>query len=265
MPELPDLFFAQLAVTGNVGVSLQFPPTPYRQLGSPRGMNGADRKGNFLPVVKVPIFLRGAKGKVGFLESNCEKEGGGIFSIFPQGLFRLPADQSIHVGLVGHFRAFRCASLQSLALEVLLRRIAEFRITVDVVDRIDAPGNRILRRGTAAMQDLPDRPGMVTVLLEQLREGDRIGNGLPEVGTQVPYPDRVRTTAGHQRETGRAANGQLTIRPLEKNALSGELVQVRGDCGLVAIATQGRPQIIDRDKQDVGPVGAPQDRRQKKG
>ena len=36
------------------------------------------------------------------------------------------------------------------------------------------------------MQDLPDRPGMVTVLLEQLRKSDRIGNGLPEVGTQVP-------------------------------------------------------------------------------
>ena len=39
------------------------------------GMPGVCRKGNFLPVVKIPIFLRGAKWKVGFLESNCEKEG----------------------------------------------------------------------------------------------------------------------------------------------------------------------------------------------
>ena len=58
--------------------------------------------------------------------------------------------------------------------------------------------------------------------------------------------------AGHQRKTGRTANGQLTIGSLEKNALSGKLVQVRSDRGLVAIASQSRPQIIDGNEEDIG-------------
>ena len=147
MPELPDLFFAQLAVTGSVGVSLNSLQLPYRQLGSPRGTARGDRKGIFFGR-KGPNISSGRKREGGVsCESNCEKEGVEIFSIFPQGLFRILGRSVIHVGLVRHIRAFRCASFQSLALEVLLRRIAELRITVGVVDRIDAPGNRILRRG----------------------------------------------------------------------------------------------------------------------
>ena len=38
MPELPDLFLAQLAILGNVGVSLQLSPTSGRQLGGSLGM-----------------------------------------------------------------------------------------------------------------------------------------------------------------------------------------------------------------------------------
>ena len=40
MPELPDLFLAQLAISRNVDVSLQFPPAPGRQLRRALGVCG---------------------------------------------------------------------------------------------------------------------------------------------------------------------------------------------------------------------------------
>jgi hypothetical protein len=88
-----------------------------------------------------------------------------------------------------------------------------------------------------------------------LGDGDGVRQGLAEVRLEVPDARGVRTSAGHERGTRRAADGLLAVGPVEGGALGGDAVEVRGLDQRAAGGVDLRTQVIDGDEQHVEFLG----------
>ena len=106
------------------------------------------------------------------------------------------------------------------------------------------------------MIDLADTFGVVTVVLEMLRERHGIGNRSTEMCFQVPYANRIGAQAGQQGESRWTANGLLAVGSGEKRTFFREFIEGRCDGDRVSVATQGRTQIVNADQEDIGAIHA---------
>ena len=105
--------------------------------------------------------------------------------------------------------------------------------------------------GYIVVIDFSNPGGAMPGLLEQLGKRHHIGNLLPEVSIQIIDLDLIGTKPRHDRGPGRVAQGNLVVGMVEENPTGGEPVDVGRPRHGIAIATQGRGQIIHRDEQDI--------------
>lgn len=104
---------------------------------------------------------------------------------------------------------------------------------------------------------------MVASIAKKLRKCHSVRQCVSEVGFQVPDFGRIRTPTSQQGKTRRTAYSLLAVSSRKCHPARSEAIQVRSLCLSVAIATQRRSQIIDRDKQHIGRtlVGGPRQQR----
>lgn len=88
--------------------------------------------------------------------------------------------------------------------------------------------------------------------LEVLGEGDDVGDGLAEVGVEVPNLGGVGTQAGHEAGAGGGADGLLAVGAEEGGAGGGEFVDVGADDVFGSEAMEFGAEVIDGDEEDVG-------------
>ena len=72
------------------------------------------------------------------------------------------------------------------------------------------------------------------------------------MSAKIPYFNRVGPATGDKGEPGWAADRLLAISAPKEHSPLRKVIDVRGDSRLVAVATKGRSQVIDRNEQDVG-------------
>jgi hypothetical protein len=94
---------------------------------------------------------------------------------------------------------------------------------------------------------------MVAVLLEQLRQRDRVGVRLAEQVPIMPRPVVVGQASGEERGARRPADRLHGVGPVEDARLARQPVEVRRDRQRVAVAPERNAQVVDGDEQDVGP------------
>jgi hypothetical protein len=102
--------------------------------------------------------------------------------------------------------------------------------------------------------DFSQSLGAVAVRLEVLRQSDRIGRGIAKVGAQVVDAERLRPQACEQCISRRRADRLIAVGPIEPHAACGQLINVRSVGEFIAIASQQRLQVVDANKQHVGPL-----------
>ena len=122
-------------------------------------------------------------------------------------------------------------------------------IPVDVELRL-TPGERVRDH---VVVDLPDGHGVVPVPLEVLRQRHDVGDGLPEIGLQIPHTQGVGAKAGHHAGARRIAHRLLNVSLKERDPSFSETVHVRRADVRVSVRPEFGPQVVDGYEQHVGP------------
>ena len=209
-------------------------------------------------VIKVPVLLGRDEREVRLGHADGQEERLRVLLQLAQGLDREARDLAVGIGVVGHVGVFdRRPAGAALLIDV--RRVV---LHLEGGLRSVLGGLRVLRRDRPALrvvepsvEDLAHAHAMVAVVLEILGHGHGVRQGGPEMRLQVPHARGVRSTAGHQRGARGAAHGLLAIGSVERGALGGDAVQVRGLDDVAAGRIDLGSQVIDRDEQDVQRFG----------
>ena len=102
------------------------------------------------------------------------------------------------------------------------------------------------------MKNLPDARDEIAVLSEKLRQGDHVGQrGFAKVRLQIENPGCVRSQTGEQGNAAGAAQGEMTVSPVESDTASGEPIHVRRLDDSIAVTAEMVVQIVHGDEQNV--------------
>ena len=228
---------------------------------------------DFFTIIQIPIFFRGDEIEMRLFETEGQKERllGFLLPMILQGGDGEPGAESIGIGMVGnvcrlvsramnkpartclsilrqHLFLVRCPKFLVLRQGIVTRQPLHLHRTTSV-GGLPAPGMLVVRH--SAMINLSTINRFVSMLDEMLGQGNDFGIQLPKIGCVLDHAYLIRSGACHQARPGRTANGLLTIGPVKAHAFLGKLVQVGGLDNSRAIATELRPQVINRNEQNV--------------
>ena len=102
------------------------------------------------------------------------------------------------------------------------------------------------------MEHLAVGNGVIAVVLKVLGQADDAGEILVGIGVVIEKTVFARPNAGQHARPGSAADRDVTIGPIEQHAPCREPVYIRRLNKRVTVATQLRPQIVDKDQEDIG-------------
>src|SRR4051794_31506165 len=90
------------------------------------------------------------------------------------------------------------------------------------------------------------------MLLELLRQRHNIRSLFAKVRGVVKNARRVRSQPCEEARSRGVADWILAIRSIEQNTARGQPVNIRAMNVRLSVATEFRPQIVQRDEEDVG-------------
>jgi len=252
----------------DVAVLAQLAPGRGGKVGGPEGRHLQRGQPEGRRIVKVPVLLRRHEGQVGLEEPDSnEPRLAGLCLRGPEATHGLVGDPAVAVGVVRHVGAFRGRAARKLGW--IDRRVGESRLLARELGRTvllervaagwaglgapvgNAPRGRVLAVAMAHVKDLAHGLGAVAVALEVLGHGDRVGDGLAEVGAEVVDADGLRAQAGHERVARRGAYGLVGERPLKQHAPGRQPVDARRADQRRAVAAQEWLEVVHANQQDV--------------
>ena len=202
-------------------------------------------------LVQVPVLFRGHEWKVRLGEANSQKEWlSGCGKLLEPGgsNSRTVAVKVIPIRNVGRFGG-RPASPAIPFSSVLQTR----RIPILLAAHLDplGPVVRVNSRAHFSVVDLPQANRRVTIALEMLIERDDFCPARSPIGdVKRPFPSELGVKAGHQGNPTGPTDRLIAIGPVELETGRSQAVDI-GRLGTSAITPQFRPQIVNRDEEDI--------------
>ena len=95
----------------------------------------------------------------------------------------------------------------------------------------------------------------VTVVHEVLRQRRQVGVAFAKIPGVGEHPGLFRVKAGHERRAAGIADWVLAVGTVELHATLGQAVYVGRLDERMAVAAEVVIEVIDRNKQNVGPLG----------
>ena len=90
---------------------------------------------------------------------------------------------------------------------------------------------------------------------EGLGQGNDVRQGIAKLVAVMPDPGRIRESSGQDRGPRRSTDRLLGVGPSEQAAGGGEPINVGGNGQIVPITSEGGPEIVDGDEEDIGTSG----------
>lgn len=253
---------------GNAVPDAQFKRSVESHRGSVFWRRGVGAGGEFIGIIQVPVFLGSDEVEVGFVKSESEEKrlfGPGKLAEVSGGSGSMI---SIPVGGVGSLGGFegrtgretflgRFAVLLEHLLELLVPSLDVFGIgkthglRETETEEFGPSGERLLEVIATPMEDLSVGVALIAMIAEVAGKSEEFRVEVAERDEVVRDAIAVGSSAGEQRSSRRMADRLLAIGSFEEAAARGQLIDVRGDGILRAIATEFRAQVVDGDEKDV--------------